>query len=257
MLLFSQMAEPKESACSAVGIELNSSEAVFLKSLETVKPSQITNAVMFELFGYVQKRKKLSWKDVRNVFATIYNRDVQPTALRNSAGRVKAERINIMKTKITERGHLLQDYLGKQWQLPVTLQQSKKRKLEMCETDTLPPKVPKMEAFMQEVQKETMEKLARESTVLQIQLSDMTQENGRLLNENKKLHTQLLVIKQTLRLYNPKRVNQALKRKQNSIASWKQKCKALAKSSSKTTKAQKELSEKNVVTRERVQEKAK
>lgn len=233
-------------ACTAADINLQAPD-LFLKSLAKADKENVTNAVILEIYNYLQKQKKskvaVTWINVIVALGEVFQQNVQDMSsesMRSAVVRLKKQRSNLVKLKLHERGSLMETFLADKWCLPLS-KQNKKRTAEMANISdpSVPevlPKYGKFDKFRTDVQEETLNKLAAEVTLLKEKIHLLETENVRLKTQNNKLREQV-------KICNPKRVNQMMKRRNHSKLMWKKRFQGLSQSLKTTVQLKKKLKE--------------
>ena len=108
----------------------------------------------------------------------------------------------------------------KLWKLPNINSGTKRRKrLEENETEVpAKPKASKLEIFSSMVEKEALEKLAKENNTFAARIEALEEENKKL--KIHRLKEENTTMRNCIKSWQPKRMNQALKRKDKCIGSW-------------------------------------
>lgn len=100
-----------------------------------------------------------------------------------------------------------------------------------------------------DVEQETQFKLAKELSVSQVLVQTLQRQNEELKTEVVKLRSENLQYRKRITSWNPKRLNQAIKRKQESVQLWRKKCISQQKLLNNFNKVQKQYSDAKVVLR--------
>ena len=214
--------------CERLEVKTSDTEAC-LKSLASLPASDVSNGLIHELLTLNVKKKLLPWAKLKCTLANLYAKDwsrMSDAYFRNTFQAVKAEKDKIRNSKkdVHTRTEIFFSTPWKPPSLPV------KRKLE-TDSETVfidnnahvPAKIPKFTEFVNDVQIETNFKLASEIQTLKDKVSGLELEIDSLKTANVKLQTFNFSCKKKIASWNPKRLNQALKRKVAAVQHWRKK----------------------------------
>ena len=221
--------ECQVSVCDILGITFTSKDD-FLKTLGSVSSENFTNEAVFEiwmqLFKGNQKKNDLqvSWLEIKQAIGCMYGVDLismPPSYIRKSFEDVKNNRRRFIKRKPSS---ILKNFMGQPWKLPernIHLKDGAAAKEDYPDHRACdPPKDAKSESFTEQADKETLGKLGKEYNQLLQAYTALEKRNKELKERNKNLMEENTLLRQRITAWNPKRTNQALKRKQQSISSW-------------------------------------
>ena len=147
--------------------------------------------MVYDIFMWLSKKKSkkdqdiISWDDIKQALGVIYNEDLScmPSSyIRVAFDGVRRERRQLMQRKKVQA---FEEYIMKLWKLPNINSGTKRRKrLEENETEVpAKPKVSKLEIFSSMVEKEALEKLAKENNTFAARIEALEEENKKLKAE--------------------------------------------------------------------------
>ena len=219
-----------ESICDILGIKFTS-KAEFLRTLGNVSPENFTNQAVCEIWMQVfktnQKKNTLnvSWVEIKEAIASMYS--VNLSSMPNSYIRKAFEDVKNERRYLLPRKHLsvFKDFMSKQWKLPATKVYQKKASsdkkcgpVKNSVEDSL--RVTEVESFTSQSETKALSKLGKEYNLLVKAYATLEIENKQLKAKNNNLKEENATLRKKITAWNPKRTNQALKRKQQSISSW-------------------------------------
>ena len=217
------------SVCDILGITFTSKDD-FLKTLGSVSPDNFTNQAVFEIWGQLfkgnQKKKNLqvSWFEIKQAIGSMYGVDLicmPPSYIRKAFEDVKNNRRRFL---IRKPASILKNFLEQPWKMPernIYLKNCATGKeyysdQGVCEAT----KDAKSESFTEQADKETLGKLGKEYNHLLKAYTALDKQNKELKDRNNKLKEENTLLRKRIKAWNPKRTNQTIKRKQESISSW-------------------------------------
>ncbi|XP_013405278.1 uncharacterized protein LOC106170084 isoform X2 [Lingula anatina] len=220
-----------------------------LVKYKQLQPNELTNEQALEIYKEVSS-KRAAWQDVRNVLKIwdSYIQDIPSNYLSLSFHTVKTKRAKLKKSKrdlckltqyLSEPFVLLlkRDSRVKGVQRKGT-EESCEPPVDLCEP---PTKRRHSDQRQADASGETVQKLGAEVKLLQQKVKTLLIENSRLRKENGHLQDHVDILKRKCSVYNPRRVNLMIKRKEKSICLWKEKCRKLQISAAKGERLQEKL----------------
>ena len=171
----------------------------------------MTHQVVYEIFCLMAnekvKKMNISWSDIKVAFVSVYGQNMNRISfvhLQTLFKNVKVERVKMQRAKDPVK---LGAYLADQLKLPTNV---KKCVVKNPDSKQEQPKATISAVFEQVVE---TAKLVEENQTLKDRLAFVKAEYIKVKNENLKM-------KHRIQLFNRKTINQTLKRKDKSIASW-------------------------------------